>query len=55
VTGFVETHGRKPKTGERLLKVLFRNGMESRWEYTADQLVWQDRGWPFDIVGVKRA
>ena len=52
---FVETHGRKPKTGERLLRVLFRNGVESRHAYTAAQLVWKQRGWDFDVIGVKRA
>lgn len=49
------TNYRKPKTGERLLRVRFRNGMVSRHEYTADQLVWKDRGWDFDITEVERA
>jgi len=49
------TNFRKPKTGERLLRVKFRNGLESRWTYRADQLVWKDRGWDFDIVAVERA
>jgi hypothetical protein len=50
-----ETHGRKPRTGDRPLKVMFANGQESRWEYTAAQLVWEQRGWPFDITHVRRA
>jgi hypothetical protein len=49
------TKFRKPKTGERLLRVQFRNGQVSRFSYRADQLVWKDRGWDFDIVGVERA
>lgn len=55
MSGYVETHGRTPKTGERPLLVLFRNGVESRHAYTANQLVWKHRGWDFDIIGVKRA
>jgi hypothetical protein len=49
------THFRKPRTGERMLRVQFRNGLVSRHTYTADQLCWQDRGWDFDIVAVERA
>lgn len=51
---WIETHGRKPKTGERPLRALFRNGLESRWEYTANQLIWADRGWAFDVIAVRR-
>lgn len=49
------TKGRKPKTGDRLLRVRFRNGLVSRFEYTAAQLRWDDRGSPFDILEVERA
>lgn len=49
------TNFRKPKTGERLLRVKFRCGLVSRWEYTAAQLRWDDRGSPFDVVAVERA
>jgi hypothetical protein len=50
-----ETHFRAPKTGDKPLKVKFRNGMESRFEYVAKQLRWSDSGSDFDIVGVRRA
>ena len=46
---------RRPKTGDRLLRVQFRNGLVSRHEYRADQLVWDNRGWDFDIVAVEKA
>jgi hypothetical protein len=49
------THGRKPKTGERLLKVKFRCGLVSRFTYTAAQLRWTETGSPFDIIEVERA
>jgi hypothetical protein len=49
------TQGRKPKTGEHLLRVKFRCGQVSRHEYKADQLIWKDRGWDFDIVACERA
>lgn len=45
---------RKPRTGDRPLRVQFRNG----WivgPYTASQLVWEDRGWLSDIVAVEFA
>lgn len=49
------THFRKPKTGERLLRVRFRNGLVSRFTYTAAQLRWDERGSPWDIIAVERA
>jgi hypothetical protein len=52
---WVETKFRRPRTGDALLKVRWRNGEESRHEYTARQLVWEDRGWPFDIIEVAKA
>lgn len=45
------TNFRKPRT-DRLLRVTFRNGVVSRWEYQAGQLRWDDSGHPFDIVAV---
>ncbi len=50
-----DTHFRKPRTGERLLKVMFRNGQESRHEYVAAQLRWTDSGSDWDILKVARA
>jgi hypothetical protein len=49
------TNGRTPRTGDRQLRVQFANGLVSRWTYTAKQLVWERRGWDFDIIGVERA
>lgn len=50
-----ETHFRTPRTGEKPLRVKFRNGMESRFEYVARQLRFSDTGHEFDIVAVRRA
>lgn len=52
---WIETHFRKPRTGEHKLRVRFRNGMESKHEYTAAQLRWSDTGHDFDVVAVTRA
>lgn len=53
------TNGRKPRTGDAKLRVKFRNGWVSKWEYTAGQLQWaQNRdGFPpeWDIIEVERA
>jgi hypothetical protein len=49
------TNGRTPRTGERQLRVRFANGLVSRHTYTAAQLVWKQRGWDFDIIGVEKA
>ena len=49
------TNFRKPKTGERKLRVRFRNGQLSRFEYRADQLRWTDNGSDWDIIEVGRA
>ena len=53
--GWTPSKFKKPRTGEAKLKVRYRCGWESKWEYRADQLVWDDRGDPWDIVAVKRA
>ena len=52
---WTDTNFRTPRTGERLLRVKFRNGQESRWEYVARQLRFSDTGHDFDIVAVSRA
>ena len=52
---WVETHGRKPRTGEKLLHIRFRNGLESRHTYTAAQIRWNDSGCEWDAVAVARA
>jgi hypothetical protein len=49
------TNGRKPRTGERKLRVQFRNGQLSAHTYTAAQLRWTDTGSDWDVVGVERA
>lgn len=52
---WVETHGRKPRTGERLLHVRFRNGVESKHSYRADQITrWWHDGSDWDVVAVRR-
>jgi hypothetical protein len=48
------TKGRKPRTGDKLLRVQFRNGQVSRHEYTAAQLRWTETGDGWDVVGVRR-
>jgi hypothetical protein len=50
-----ETNGRKPKTGERLLRVKFRCGLVSRFTYAASALRWSHTGSPFDVVACERA
>lgn len=47
------TQWKPPRTGERKLRVKFRNGQVSKHTYSAKQLVWQDRGEPFDITHLK--
>jgi hypothetical protein len=49
------TNFRRPKTGERKLRVQFRNGRHSIHEYTVGQLRWTDTGSDWDIVGVEKA
>jgi hypothetical protein len=48
------TKFRKPRT-DAALRVQFRNGLVSRFEYTAAQLRWTDTGSPFDVVACERA
>jgi hypothetical protein len=49
------TNYRTPKTGDRPLRVQFRNGYVSRFTYTAKQLRWGNTGHDFDIIAVERA
>lgn len=47
------THFRKPKTGDNLLRVQFRNGTIAKQVLTADGWRWTDTGHDFDIVAVE--
>lgn len=38
-----------PPKAERV-RVRFREGSESKWDYQPKQLIWTDRGEPFDII-----
>lgn len=49
------TNGRKPKTGERQLRVRFANGRESINSYVAAQLRWNITGSEWDVAEVSRA
>lgn len=49
------TNGRMPRTGEKDLRVMFRNGSVSKHTYRAAQLRWTVTGGDFDIVAVERA
>lgn len=54
--GFTPTKGRKPRTGERKLEVIFRNGFRDRkHSYTSAQLRWTDSGDDWDVIAVRRA
>lgn len=43
-----ETQWHQPRADK--VRVRFRNGDESKWEYSPKQLNWSDRGEPFDIL-----
>lgn len=47
------TKWRAPRTGDKQLRVTFRNGEISKWTYRAKDLVWEDRGEPFDVIAVE--
>lgn len=49
------TLGRKPRTGEKKLRVQFRNGRTSLHTYTAGQLRWDERGCDWDVIAVEVA
>jgi hypothetical protein len=51
---WVETQGRKPRTGDKLLHLRFRNGLESAKAYQADKIRWTDTGDPWDVTHVRR-
>lgn len=52
--GFTLTKGRKPKTGERPLRIQLKSGfVDMRNTYTADQLRWSDTGSGSDIAAVR--
>jgi hypothetical protein len=48
-----QTNGRKPRTGDKLLKVQWANGDVSRWTFTASQLRFSQTGHPFDVLAVE--
>ena len=49
------TNFRKPRTGDKKLRVQWRNGQTSIHTYTAAQLRWSDSGHEFDVVAVEYA
>jgi hypothetical protein len=51
---WVQTNGRKPRTGDKLLLLKFRNGLESKKGYTANQIRWSQVGDPWDVIEVAR-
>lgn len=44
------TNWKPPRTGDKHLRVRWREGTTSKWTYTAKQLNWSDRGDPLDIT-----
>lgn len=52
---WVETQGRKPRTGDRPLQLKFRNGIETMKTYTAAQIRWSQVGDDWDVMAVRRA
>ena len=54
--GFTLTQGRKPRTGDTMLKIQLRSGfIDDQHEYTAAQLRWDDTGSDADIIAVRKA
>lgn len=51
---WVETKGRVPRTGDKPLRVKYRNGLESKESYTARQLRWTQVGDDWDVIAVCR-
>lgn len=55
--GFTATGGQMPRTGERKLYVAFRYGsgayIDTRNEYTAKQIRWNDTGENWDAIAVR--
>jgi hypothetical protein len=53
---WVETNGRKPRSGDKPLLIKFRNGLESKVAYRADQIArWWHDGSDWDVIAVRRA
>lgn len=52
---WVETQGRRPRTGDKLLHLRFRNGLESKRPYIAAQIRWDQVGDDWDVTHVARA
>lgn len=48
------TKWRRPRTGETLLRVKFRNGVESKEALPASKWNWEDRDFDWDIIEVRR-
>lgn len=44
------TNWKPPPTGEKRLRLKFRNGQISKETYTARQIIWADRDWDFDVI-----
>jgi hypothetical protein len=52
---WVATEGRKPRTGDKLLHLKFRNGLESKQPYQVDKIArWTHVGDPWDVIAVAR-
>lgn len=51
--GFTPCLGKQPRTGDRQLEILFRNGLTSKFTYSAKQLRWSIENHPFDVVGYR--
>lgn len=47
------TNFRKPRTGDRLLRIRYRNNHVDDRPRTAAQMIWEDRGFDFDIIAVE--
>lgn len=52
---FQPTNWKPPRTGEKQLRVRWRDGSTSKWTYTAKQLNWTDRGDPLDVIAWREA
>jgi hypothetical protein len=53
---WIETQGRRPRTGDKKLHIRFRNGLESKATYTAAQIArWTQVGDDWDVMAVARA
>lgn len=52
---WIESHGHRPNTRDRLLNLKFRNGEQSRFPYLASRIRWTDTGDDWDVVAYARA